>query len=169
MQINKFIQDVSSRYSCHFVAWIFPLILLMSLLAIYFLWLYFANKIDVGTGQIIAWFGIVFIPPIIMPCVVLEYILIFLIIYHFETTNCKYRFSNNFFNSNLFLQLIFLILFVVGILLYLFLVCFTAHTIFISDTYKDFFLSIGIPAMISILPINLFFYKFLHNKVLHKK
>ena len=169
MQINKFIQDAASRYSYHFVAWIFPLILLMSLLVTYFLWLYFANKIDIGTGQTIAWFGIIFIPPIIMPCVVLEYILIFLIIHHFETTNCKYRFSNNFFNNNLFLQLIFLILFVVGILLYLFLVCFTTHTIFISDNCKHFFLSIGIPAMISMLPINLFFYKFLHNKVLHKK
>ena len=141
----------------------------MSLFVIYLLWLYFANKIDVGTGQTIAWFGIIFIPPIIIPCVVLEYILIVCIIRYFETVDFKYRFNNNFFNNNLFLRLIFILLFVAGISLYLFLVCLTAHTIFISDNYKHLFLSIGIPAMISILPINLFLYKFLHNKALHKR
>ena len=169
MQINKFIQDATSRYSYHFIAWIFPFILLTSLLIIYFLWLYFAKKIDVGTGQTIAWLLILFVLPIIMPCIALTYILILSSIRYYEKININFRLKNNIFNNNLFLKMVFLFLFVIGIMLYLLLICYTTYMISISDSYKHIFFTIGIPVMISILPINLFFYKFLHNKALHKK
>ena len=169
MQIEKFLQDATTKYSFHFIAWMFPLLLAITLFVLYLLWLFFANKIDIGTGQTITWFAIIFIPPVVMPSVILEYILIFCIIQHYETTNSEFRFKDSFFNTNTLLKLIFVLLLIAGILLYLFLVCYTTGTIFVSDIYRHFFFVIGIPVMISVLPINLFLYKILHNTVLHQK
>ena len=156
--MKNFMQQIICRYSCHFIAWFFNFLMLALLTVVYVLWYFHADKISIGTGQFIIWLSIFFVPSVIIPILLEIYVFTFCTLYYFEKKNVNFRIHNNYAN-NLFLQIIFLFLFILSVVLFLAGIFCTFYIIFNNNIYKQLFLLFGVPTIISVIPFYLFLIK----------
>ena len=161
MRINKFIQDVSSRYSCHVITISFLLVVSLTICLFYY------AELKGYEAQLFMWYIIILYNPVIVPVFCTFIFCLCYSLYITEENFPDFRINKQI--RNPIIKIAFFITFILGVLVFLVMICETIVSIIYNDKIRGIFVLFGIPAMISILPINLFFYKFLHNKVLHKK
>ena len=161
MQINKFIQNISSRYSCHVITISFLLVVSLTICLFYY------GELKGYEAQLFMWYIIILYNPVIVPVFCTFIFCLCYSLYITEENFPDFRMKNQICNP--IIRIAFFIIFILGVLVFLVMICETIFSIIYNDKIRGIFVLLGIPAMISMLPINLFFYKFLHNKVLHKK
>lgn len=160
MQVQKFIQDKIQRYSCHVITISFLLVVLLTICLFYY------AEIKGYEAQVFMWYIIILYNPVIVPVFCTFIFCLCYSLYITEKNFPDFRIKNQICNP--IIRITFFITFILSILVFLVMICETIYSIIYNDKIRGIFVLLGIPAMISILPINLFFYKFLHNKAIHK-
>ena len=165
MKIREFLQDIIDRYSFHYVAWIGPSITFFILFFINLCFIFVSKQLNITTVGAFAFVIAIFTFPIFIPCYALLYTLIFLTLRHNEKINLNFRLKQNAFTNNIFIQLIFILLIILGLAFYLSMLWFT-FTIFFKATESIRILAFGfgIPSAILVLVIYSILLKFLHIK-----
>ena len=161
MQVQKFIQDNIQRYSCHVITISFLLVVSFTICLFYY------AELKGYEAQVFMWYIIILYNPVIVPVFCTFIFCLCYSLYITEENFPGFRINNQI--RNPILKIAFFITFILGVLVFLVMIFETIVSIIYNDKIRGIFVLLGFPAMISISPINLFFYKFLHNKVLHKK
>lgn len=160
MDITRIGHELTSRYSSWFV--------------VLFLGLWLLSKIIFNVviqilgykAQTFIWLFIIFIPTFI-PAFSLFVILIYNEIRSLEKTFLKFRIKNSLVQNNIFI-LIFITLFIIGIITFLCLICNEIYIIFINENIRNLFFTFGIILLLGIIPIFLFIKQILYNIINNK-
>ena len=163
MNVRGFLQDIIDRYGFHFIAWIGPVITFV-ILALLYLSLFILSMFVKDTTVSAIGVGILFFTfPVVFPCYTLLYTLIFLTLRHNEKNNLKFRLKQNVLTHNIFIQILFIFLVVLGIAFYLSMLRFTFEIFFTAaESVRMLAFGFGIPFAILVLVIYSIVLKFFH-------
>ena len=155
MKIKNFINNTISKYSSHFFVY-------STLLPIFCLSILYYNYDNLHISQTTIWFFIITVIPILIPAYITFVIGTCYVLNLVELEHLNFRIQTRII-YNTFFMLIFYVLYFISICIIFAIICDITYSIATNENIRELFVTFGIPSMISILPINLFLYKFLHN------
>lgn len=151
MQLKKILQEAVFRYSFYFLilaVWV-PVIILSILCCV----------LDyIHISQVATWILIIISVPILIPAYVSFVIITYCTISLVECNYKDFRVQSDIV-YNPFSKTLFYLLLIFSIFIIILLICDTCFSVINNENINHLFFTFGIPAMITMLPINLIIYK----------